>query len=671
MARFCVLSNGQFLVGMDNHGFVRDVYYPYVGEENHVNGKIHRVGISVNKSFSWLSEARWQVTVHYYPESLVSQITYHCSSLGLHITAHDVVDKCHNIFVRKFTVRNEQKESKKIKLFFHQIFEIYGSSIGNTAFFNPFLRALVHYKGRRYFLINAQFEQNGESLGISSYATGLSGEFGYEGTFKDAEDTILSKHPIEHGSVDSVLSVDFELAGESSQDVYYWMCAGKDLGDVSQLNGYITKTKPEQLLKDTKKHWINWVNRTQFDFHGLDEKIVTLFKRSLLIIKAQCDERGAIIASTDSDVLFLRRDTYSYMWPRDGALVARSLDRSGYFEITEQFFDFCNRVLTPFGYLFHKYQSNGAWGSSWHPWVHEGRIQLPIQEDQIGLVLDALWKHYSIHGQKEYAKKLFEPFILKVKDFLLDFIDPEVGLPKESYDLWEEKLGIHTFTCCAVYAGLKAAEAFEIEFGADKNALRCEDVCEKLKKNIIEKLYDTEKKCFIKRLYWDGGNLIKDTTFDSSSPYGIFHFNVLDVFDTRVEDSFEYFKKALANPTYVGGYARYVGDNYRRTECTGPGNPWFITSLWLAEYYIARAKKEEDLKPAIEIFKWVTDYALSSGVLSEQLNPCSGLPLSVAPLTWSHAAFVIAIVKYLEKLNDLGICEMCSPVSLKNSKEKE
>ena len=44
----------------------------------------------------------------------------------------------------------------------------------------------------------------------------------------------------------------------------------------------------------------------------------------------------------------------------------------------------------------------------------------------------------------------------------------------------------------------------------------------------------------------------------------------------------------------------------------------------------------------------VRDHALPSGVLAEQVNPYTNEPLSVSPLTWSHAAFVTAVLEYLE-----------------------
>jgi GH15 family glucan-1,4-alpha-glucosidase len=85
-----------------------------------------------------------------------------------------------------------------------------------------------------------------------------------------------------------------------------------------------------------------------------------------------------------------------------------------------------------------------------------------------------------------------------------------------------------------------------------------------------------------------------------------------------------------------------------------PGSPWFITTLWLADWYIARARTRDDLASARKVLEWVADHAMESGVLSEQIHPYTGEPLSVAPLTWSHSTFVMTVANYLEKLQALS-----------------
>jgi ferredoxin len=114
--------------------------------------------------------------------------------------------------------------------------------------------------------------------------------------------------------------------------------------------------------------------------------------------------------------------------------------------------------------------------------------------------------------------------------------------------------------------------------------------------------------------------------------------------------------------TRVGGVARYENDYYHRVSsdiASVPGNPWFICTLWLADYYITRAKSAADLKLALPIFEWTASHALESGVLAEQVNPYTNEPISVSPLTWSHATVVSTVIKYLEKLEELQTCDTC------------
>ena len=108
----------------------------------------------------------------------------------------------------------------------------------------------------------------------------------------------------------------------------------------------------------------------------------------------------------------------------------------------------------------------------------------------------------------------------------------------------------------------------------------------------------------------------------------------------------------------AGGLARYERDHYFRvTEDVSnvPGNPWIICTLWLAEWHIAKAKTLSELTPALDILEWVRKHTLESGVLAEQIHPYSGDPISVSPLTWSHATVVMTVREYLAKLDEL--CE--------------
>src|SRR5690606_8034099 len=80
-----------------------------------------------------------------------------------------------------------------------------------------------------------------------------------------------------------------------------------------------------------------------------------------------------------------------------------------------------------------------------------------------------------------------------------------------------------------------------------------------------------------------------------------------------------------------------------------PGNPWIICTLWIANYEIESAQRLQDLESPRRTLAWAAAKALPGGSLPEQLNPYDGSPLSVAPLTWSHATFVQSVCLYARK----------------------
>jgi GH15 family glucan-1,4-alpha-glucosidase len=114
--------------------------------------------------------------------------------------------------------------------------------------------------------------------------------------------------------------------------------------------------------------------------------------------------------------------------------------------------------------------------------------------------------------------------------------------------------------------------------------------------------------------------------------------------------------------TNVGGVARYENDYYHQISQdveNVPGNPWFICTLWLAQWHIATAQTLDGLQPALEILDWAAAHALPSGVMAEQVHPYTNAPLSVSPLTWSHATLVATVQEYLAKRPGLVLCPMC------------
>lgn len=654
MPKSLVLGNGNILLGLDKFAQVKDFYYPYVGLENQVGGHhVHKIGVWTEGKFSWIDDGTWEIKIDYSLETLVSQIEAINHNLKIKLEFADTVYNETDIFVREITVYNLGDQPRLIKLFFHQKFEIYESYRGDTAYYDPVKHVIIHYKGRRVFLINMVSDLDG----FDDFSIGNFNIEGKEGTFKDAEDGELSKNPIEHGLVDSVIGFSIQLKPLENKKVYYWIAAARLIDEAKKLNDLCLAKTPQHIIKTTSNFWRAWVNKELINFCSLEREIVELFKKSLLIIRTHVDNKGAILASGDSDMLQYGKDNYSYMWPRDGALVAISLDKVGDNNIAKRFFEFCNDVLSGEGYFMHKFLTDKSLGSSWHPWIKDGQMELPIQEDETALVIIALRQHFEFSKDLEFIENIYNSLIRKAAGFMVLFRDDQTNLPKPSYDLWEEKFGVHTFTASAVYAALVAAAEFADMLSKFDEAVIYKQAADKMKEGILKYLYNGKEGYFYKMITFENGSIKNNETVDTSSAYGIFKFNVLGIDDERLIKAFEKVEQELTIRTPVGGLARYSGDNYYRISQDLPGNPWFITSLWLAQYKIAKAQSEEQLKPAAGWLKWVHNNALLSGILSEQLNPLTGEQVSAAPLTWSHSEFVSTVLQYLRRLQDFGLCE--------------
>jgi len=644
----------------DEHGMPKDFYYPFVGYENHVGrGSAHKIGVRADGELSWLYDGSWAITIGYERDSMVSHITARNDALGLELVFTDTVYNEKNIFLRQVAVRNMRAHRREVQIFFNQQFFIHGTNFANTVYALKDQSAIIHYKGRRVFLVSGMHK----NAYFDDYAVGLAGIEGQEGTWRDAEDGALSRNAIEHGAVDSTIAFTCAVASKAKANISYWITIGETLKEVKALHDTVLERTPDHIRASTTDYWKAWLSKRKFVFYGLSGAAADLFQKSLLIVRAHTDEHGGIIASGDSDILQFGRDTYSYVWPRDGAFAALALDKAGYFHVGERFYEFCNESLTEEGFLLHKYNADRSLGSSWHPWVRDGKPQLAIQQDETALPLVLLWEHYELTRDLEYIERIYNSFIKRAGHFLLYYRDKKTGLPLPSYDIWEERYGIHCFTTASVYGALVAAYRFAELLGKEDERDLYKTAAEDMSRAIAECFYDELKGYFIRSLWIENGEFIKDTTLDASAAYGVFRFGVIASDDERLQSAFLRAKEQLGRDMKDGeGIARYEGDRFYRMVAEGPGNPWFVTTLWHAEYQIAMAKSEEDLAVAKQTLEWVAKHARHAGILPEQIRPDTGEGLSVAPLVWSHVQYILTIIAYLEKLEKLGICKTCYPV---------
>jgi GH15 family glucan-1,4-alpha-glucosidase len=478
---------------------------------------------------------------------------------------------------------------------------------------------------------------------------------GREGVWKDVEDGELSGNQISWGSADSAIGIWLHVSPGGKAAAYYWIAAGTHYNEVAQLNQDVIEKTPDELIKRTSDYWGAWVTKESRSFGNLPKSIIDIYNRSLLVLRTQIDNRGAIIAANDSDIVHFAGDTYSYMWGRDGAFVAAALAKAGYTHVCMKFFEFCAGVLTDEGYLYQHYNPDGSLASNWHPWLVDGKAVLPIQEDSTALILWALWIHYESSKDIEFIRPFYDMLIKKSADFMVTHRDHNTKLPIPCYDLWEERFGVHTYTVASVIAGLRAAANFARLFLDASLAEKYDKTAEEIKGGLTKHLYHKGLKRYARSGYIKGKAYELDEVIDVSLS-ALVILGVLPPKDPRMVETMDAIHQQLWLNTTVEGCARYQNDVYHRPDNIPagiPGNPWFISTLWLAEYCMARAESLQELQEAVPYLEWCAKNALPSGVLAEQVHPVNSSPLSVSPLTWSHSSFVWAVLQYTDKFNSL------------------
>ncbi|MCL2451822.1 glycoside hydrolase family 15 protein [Candidatus Saccharibacteria bacterium] len=662
MARPIILSNGEMAIGLNTFGMVHDFYYPYVGLENHSSERAtrHRIGLFIEGAIHWLSDGSWKIKQEYIPGRLIGKTVATNEWLGFTIEFQDFVDSELSVFARNIHVINHSDRPREAKLFLHQAFIIGEAADGHdTAQYIPPMNgqteAILHYKGKRAFLVSGDNLQTKNSF--DSFSIGCFGEFGdskSDGVWRDAEDGELARNPVERIQTDSILQYSLNFGAHDSVRVHYFLAAGKSHHEarrtLDKFNGDGLLTR----LMKTDQYWRNWIASAQTT---AEVKVAPEYRQhfltSLLILKAMMDRRGAIMASCDTEMLKYTRDAYVDCWPRDAGYAFWVFLRLGYYNEIRQFFRFARDVISDEGFFWQMYRPDATIGPNSHAYVHDGgEIAPPIQTDETAIVLFLLAKTIQTAvktGDKiENWREMYEDLGRPIANFLSDYIDPATKLPRASYELWEVLYQTTTYCAAVTFGALEAAAELAEMFGETNNVIKWRNTASEIRESAG--VFWNKDRNYFYRGFWrhrDGREFDYDHTIDASAFYGAWAFRLFD--DAKLETAF----RTLTERFYIRennvGLPRFEGDDYNRQRSDGEGNPWFITSFWIAQY--AAERGETDLTK--KVLDWANDQMMRTNILPEQVSPLDGRMLSAAPLSWSHAEFINTCLDYGNSKNDV------------------
>lgn len=643
MPRYCVLGNGNMLINYSNDLMMREVYYPQVGQQMQCGSTGHSTLIWCDGRLMRLADL-WP-NADYKTDSLVLEILAKSDGLGLTVSLSDAVHFERNVFCRVARVENHSSHARHVRIYMAFDCCLEDNDIGDTAMLDPHSGGIIHFKANTFMLVNG-FVPGGPPC---QRTTGVRPNAHVAPDTSDASDGTLSEKPTSQGAVYSIIGITIDTRPNSSGTGYLWFSFGKDMADVRSLDSWVKSAGPDVLVKTTEEYWRSWLSAANMPDTDLPEEATSLYKRSLLTVRVECDNRGGILAANDRDMLEHGRDHYSYVWPRDGALVGTAMLRAGFYPVARRFLEFCARHVTDDGFLWQRYRPDGTLGSTWHPWVEAGNVQMPIQEDETALAVWAMGRYIRQTRDLEFLKTYYRQYG-RMADFLVSHIHEPSGLPLPSHDLWEERRGVFSFTVASIAGALEYAAMMAGLLGHSQKAAGYLEARRKISNAWQRHLFDADHGRFARGAYLHGNEWSLDLTPDSSL-HGIWMFGLLDLADLRLSATLDEVESGLFVHTSVNGIARYTGDYYhRRTDDIGlvPGNPWLICTLWAASRRALQARDARDKQRSRDLLMWALAQANKTGMLPEQLDPFTREPLSVSPLTWSHAEYINAYLDYAE-----------------------
>ncbi len=601
------MGNRSTLVTIGKNGELRHLFWPTLNYPQHVRGSLPGIICSKGEaeSFSWLTDNPWSRRQRYLPDSTILETTFLNKQDCLEVKATDFVLPTKDALVRVFEIANANDGPVAASFLYYNDFNIAETPIGDACYYDGNVDAVVTYKRDFWFVFGADRRTSAHQCGVHEEGSDA---------FVDAKDGNLWGNSLALYSgtrgVNSCLKWDMgSLEPYAKEQVVLWMCLANNKHKALSLMQSARRSSVAEMVNDVNRYCQDWLRRCNAT--NVPHAWEDLLRRSLLTLRTLVSpDFGGIVAAPTLD------PDYRYCWSRDGTYVAYALDRCGYSQDAEGFYRWCKDAQEPDGGWYQRYHIEKTPAPSWGE-----------QEDQCATILWGMGQHYKLTKNEDFLRDVW-PTVEKGVEHLLRARDPETGLVGPTLDLWEEKRALHTYTNAAACGAFREGANIASVLGYNALSLSWTEESNRVQSGILKHLWDEGKNRFLKSIK------PRDADIDTAILGLSYPFSVLEADDPRILSTAYQVGNAFQYATE--GIGRYPGDAYHG------GNPWFITTLWMA-LYNCRLGNFEKAKTLID---WSAKHVDELQLFAEQVNRENGEPISASPLAWSHAMFILSLLDF-------------------------
>ena len=592
------LGGGKIEVNMDNFGQVCDIFIPEIGKNilpNHQT--IHKIGVFVDGDCSWLNDVSWSINTEYDSSTSTLKTEAVSQQHQIKLCFTDIVND--GQILRKIKIEDLSGRDRQFKLFAYQNFILGNSPIDNdTAQIIDSGAAALHYSAGISIVARLELKAEFGYQLSNHYTVGLFGVNGLEGSWRDAEDGILSGSKVEQGQADSTLGVDLDLPANRSCELHYSLAYNSFQGQAVQLSHNLRGDSFEKQYLKFSNNSRKWLMKSSNFIKQIEPTLQKSFTDNLSLLKSSISG-GFILDKNLSGVRTTRNAIFS-VWP---------LIRLGYkdesLEILEKYIELFMRD----GLIRPAYLNGGQITASRLPYFTINNQEFPPAslEDSAALLF-MIGEHYHKFHDQDFLARNYKIVIKPLADFLTSLTAKDGSLPT-SYDLWSGQLESTTFAYGLAYAALDSASLAASGLSKIKDAANWCSAADLLKYYTQTEMWSDDQGYFYRSQKSDG---TKDYRIDPASLYSAYMFGILQYDSPQIARAIETLQSYLPNIYFTRSLAPIA----RGHE--------LLPSLWLAEILINQGRKDE----AIGILNYV------SSVIEHDHN---------AP-TWVRAEFLSALL---------------------------
>lgn len=610
-----IIGNKNLKATFSKRGELLRLYYPNIDFRQFIDEFVAGIKVNDSRFINLVDDVNNIYSQNYIEQTNILNTEILNTYFNLKIIQTDFIPIKENVLVKKYKFINNHDIDLNIDLLFHSKLLTSANNSVSGLYSNGALMQYMHDYTLAIFSKNEtlSYQINNTKENILD---GTIGGKDYVGTSFDSSISynIGNLKPGQEAEIEIIMSI-YENSKNS-----------KDIEDeIIRLK----KVDFNKHLDGTEKYWKNYLKKHNTinlpePINEKEKKIKKIYERSILLFPLLYNnETGGIAAAAEVDEARSKCGGYSYCWPRDAVFITKAMYRLGMDKEVEKFYkSFCANTQSKNGMWEQRFYTDGNLAPAWG-----------YQIDETASVIYGVYDYYLYKKEVKFLKdnlKMCE----KAINYLEKYIDNVLQGNKMqlSYDIWEECEDIHTYSLATIFSAFQTMiEIYELVKPLyEENRLKLEQIAKRteklkkyavdVKKYILNNLYDTEKKCFVRNN--------TDKKMDISLLGLVYPFNMFSPKEKKIENTVERINMTLR--TYTGGYLRYEGDNYMN------GNPWVIANLWLAEYYLSAGIKNR----ARECFNFAIIGSNEHGLLPEQVDNDTMDPAWVIGLGWSHAMFI-------------------------------